>query len=177
MSEIQEKKNACEAAAAAEEKQQAQANAAKNAVDNAIDTYLQSAVHTAVLSEKLRRKKDSEIVLSVWLICFLAALVFYIFFGIAGAAAFAGLALLITWIVKDQTSDEKDRNYYNRKGFFSRYAFAVPADEQLPWKDGNIVYTGKREGKQGVWDCRHCGTINLGIDKFCTKCGKDRTAG
>ena len=59
MNDIQAKENIYNAATAAVNKQQASLSAAAAQVTQVKYTYLHNKVHTAVLSEKVRRKKDS----------------------------------------------------------------------------------------------------------------------
>lgn len=170
MNDIQAKENIYNAATAAVNKQQENLSAAAAQVTQVKYTYLHNMVHTAVLSEKVRRKKDSLSKLIIWGgagILGLILLLINIVIGIVFIAVVAGIA----WLVKQQTGDTKVVNYNNRKAFFSKYAYAVPADEQLKWKHGDISYANNTTKSVDGWRCPKCTTVNADTSNFCICCG------
>lgn len=174
MNDIQTKENIYNAATAAVNKQQENISAAARQATQIKDAYLHNMVHTAVLSEKVRRKKDSLsklIILGSSGIIGLILLLINIIIGIVFIAVAAGIA----WLVKQLTGDAKVANYNNRKAFFSKYAYAVYADEQLKWKNGDISYANNTTESINGWRCPKCTAVNADTDNFCTCCGTKKS--
>lgn len=170
MNDIQAKENIYNTATAAVNKQQESVSAASTQVTQAQNAYLQSVVRAATLSEKTRRKKDSLINLAVFGgsgILALILMLINVIVGILFICAVGG----ITWLVKRRTGDESVANYNNRKSFFSKYAHAVPANEQLKWKNGTVSYSGNTSYVSDGWTCPQCSTKNSVGSSFCTACG------
>lgn len=169
MNDIQAKENIYNAATAAVNKQQKNLSAAAEQVTQVKNTYLHNVVHTAVLSEKVRRKKDLLSKLIIWVgagIIGLILLLINIVIGIVFIAVAAGIA----WVVKQQTGDAKVANYNDRKAFFSKYAYAVPAEEQLKWKNGDISCANNPAKSVDGWRCPKCATVNADTSDFCICC-------
>lgn len=98
------------------------------------DAYLQSIVHAAVLSEKIRRKRDSLIKRMVYAIVIAINLLLLLVNDII-AALFVAAVLGISWIIKWMNSNEDAVNYNNRRAFFSKYSRGIPEAERLKWKN------------------------------------------
>lgn len=170
MNDIQAKENIYNAATAAVKKQEESVSAATTQVTQAQNVYLQSVIRAATLSEKTRRKKDSLVNLAVCgcsAVIGLILLVINVVVGILFIIAVGGIA----WVVKQQTGDDSAVNYNNRKAFFSKYALAVPANEQLKWKNRSVSYSGSTSNTAEGWNCPRCSTKNSNSSNFCVSCG------
>ena len=170
MNDIQAKENIYNTATAAVNKQQESISATTTQVTQAQNAYLQSVVHAATLSEKSRRKKDSLFNLVVFGSLGILALILLIINIVVGII-FVCVVGGIVWIVKQLTRDDCVVNYNNRKAFFSKYAHAVPANEQLKWKNGSVSYSGNTSYVSDGWTCPQCSTKNSVGSSFCTSCG------
>lgn len=170
MNDIQAKENIYTAATAAVNKQEESVSAATTQVTQAQNAYLQSVVRAATLSEKTRRKKDSLVNLAVYGGSAVIALILLLINVVVGILFIVAVGV-IAWIVKQQTSDESVANYNNRKAFFSKYAHAVPANEQLKWKNGSVSYSGSTSYTADGWNCPQCSTKNTNGSNFCVSCG------
>lgn len=140
MNDIQAKENIYNATTAAVKKQEESLSAAAAQVDQVKYIYLHNMVHTAVLSEKDRRKKDLLAKLIALGISAIIGLILFLINNVAGIV-FIAIVTFIGAFVKQRTGGAKVANYNNRKAFFSKYADAVSADEQLKWKNESASYT------------------------------------
>ncbi len=141
MNDIQAKENIYNATTATVKKQEESLSAVAAQVAQAKYIYLCNMVHTAVLSEKARRKKDLLAKLIVLGISAIIGLILFLINNVAGIV-FIAIVTIIAAFVKHRTGDAKVANYNNRKAFFSKYADAISADEQLKWKNEPVSYTG-----------------------------------
>ena len=136
MNDIQAKENIYNAATAAVIERQESLSAATEQVTQIKEAYLRSMVHTAVLSEKARRKKDSLAKTIVRCSLGIITLISFMFSSFGGImVAFASIA----WLATQKGSQDASAGYYFRKNFFSEYAHAIPANEQLKWKGGPVI--------------------------------------
>ena len=135
MNDIQDKENIYTTATTAVIKRQESLSAATEQVTQIKEEYLRNVVHTAVLSEKVRRKKDALSKVTVFGGLGIISLILFLLNDV-GSIIFIAVFAGIVWIVKKQRAEATATSYYFRKMFFSKYAYAVPANEQLKWKDG-----------------------------------------
>ena len=134
MDDIQEKEKIYNAATAAVNTQEEKVSATAIWATQTKDAYLQSIVHAAVLSEKIRRKRDSLIKRMVYAIVIAISLLLLLVNDII-AALFVAAVLGISWIIKWMNSNEDAVNYNNRRAFFSKYFRGIPEAERLKWKN------------------------------------------
>ena len=134
MDDIQEKEKIYNAATAAVNTQEEKVSATAIWATQTKDAYLQSIVHAAVLSEKIRRKRDSLIKRMVYAIVIAISLLLLLVNDII-AALFVAAVLGISWIIKWMNSNEDAVNYNIRRAFFSKYSRGIPEAERLKWKN------------------------------------------
>ena len=170
MNDIQAKENIYNTVTAAVNKQQERLSTVTTQVEQTQNAYLQSVVRAAILSEKLRRKKDFLIGFIVYG-GFAAISLITLLINIVAGILFIAVVGCIAWVAKEQSSDESVVNYNNRKAFFSKYAYAVPANEQLKWKNGSVSYSGGTSNTVDGWNCPQCSTKNSNGSNFCVSCG------
>ena len=114
MDDIQEKEKIYNAATAAVNTQEEKVSATAIWATQTKDAYLQSIVHAAVLSEKIRRKRDSLIKRMVYAIVIAISLLLLLVNDII-AALFVAAVLGISWIIKWMNSNEDAVNYNIRR--------------------------------------------------------------
>ncbi len=174
MNDIQSKENIYNTATVAVNKQQECVSEATTQVTQAQNAYLQSVVRAATLSEKTRRKKDLLINLIVFIGATILALIL-LFINVVAGILFIFVVGIITWIINEKTSAERVANYNNRKAFFSRYSYVIPANEQLKWKSRTVPYSENASDVADGWTCPQCSTINSVGSIFCTSCGTKKS--
>ena len=75
------------------------------------------------------------------------------------------------FVFSAQGSDERKENYNKRKDFFTKYSYAIPANERLKWKNSAPVYTGSNVAQTAGWKCPKCSTVNANSSNYCVSCG------
>lgn len=119
MNDIQTKENIYSSSCAAVEKQQHDLAIAQNNTLQMKNMYREAVVHVAIESEKLRRKKDSLVLLIILgAIGIIELILLLINLGV-GILVLIGIGVAIYMIKSDNQKDST--NYQNRKEFFMKY--------------------------------------------------------
>ena len=133
MNDIQTKENIYSSSCAAVEKQQYDLTVAQNNAVQMQNMYREAVVHVAIESEKLRRKKDSLVMLVTLGIVAVVGLILLLINSGVGAFFIIGVGVAV-FLIKNNNQEKDAANYQSRKNFFMKYFRNVPAAGEIKWK-------------------------------------------
>lgn len=174
MNDIQARENACKNAKTAVDEQQKKLSKAIMSTRESQNAYLQGVIRVATLSEKTRRKKYFLFNLVTYGGSVLLSLILLLI-NVCIGILFVAAVVFTIWIVKFKTGDANKANYDRRKTFFLKYAYAIPADEHIKWKNGSISYTANTNNSADGWKCPKCSVLNINAANFCVRCGTQKS--